>query len=161
LLQLTPEGIELIDVAVADCSGIAYGCVVAGVPKPHEAWKFSGLGDPAYFVLRTLCRLLHALTSQQHPRWPHPRPTKTGQRQLDRSLGLKASSATSDGVVPTLSLLHGRVLHVTRADRLDAVAHYTPAGGNAGDWLPLGAGFTREAFGATWKAVASAIARSR
>jgi len=33
------------------------------------------------------------------------------------------------------------------------------AGGSSGNWLPSGAGFTREAFEATWEAVAAAVAR--
>jgi hypothetical protein len=160
VLQLTPEGIELFNAAVADRAGIAYGCVVAGVPKPHEQWKLSEVGDPEYFALRALFRLLHALTSQQHPRYPYPRPTATVRRQLDRRLGFRITSATSDGVVPTLSQLHGRVLHVARADHLDVVGHYTLAGGMAGDWLPSGADFTHERFAATWEAIASAIARA-
>lgn len=160
LMQLTPEGLELFDAAVADRPGIAYGCVVAGVPKPREQWSVRELGDPEYFVLRALFRLLHALTSQQHPRYPYPRPTKSVQRLLDRKLGFRATSATSDGVVPTLSQLHGRLLHVARADHLDVVGHYTLAGGMAGDWLPSGAGFTPEAFAATWEAVALAIAQA-
>ena len=161
VLQLTPEGIELFDAAVADRAGIAYGCVVAGVPTPRERWNVSELGDPEYFVLRALFRLLHALTSQQHPRYPYPTPGKAIRRLLDRRLGFATSSATSDGVVPTLSQLHGRVLHVARADHLDVVGHYTLAGGMAGDWLPSGAGFTHAAFAATWAAVAAAIARAR
>jgi triacylglycerol lipase len=161
VLQLTPEAIELFDAAVADRAGIAYGCVVAGVPKPREQWKLSELADPEYLALRAVFRLLHALTSQQHPHYPYPKPTKTVQRQLDKGLGFKATSATSDGFVPSLSQLHGRIVHVARADHLDVVGHYTLAGGSAGDWLPSGAGFTRKAFAATWEAVAAAIAGER
>jgi hypothetical protein len=79
---------------------------------------------------------------------------------LDRGLRFKVTPGISDGVVPTLSQLHGRVLHVARADHLDVVGHYTLAGGKSGDWLPSGAGFTRKAFDATWNAVAAAIASS-
>jgi len=61
--------------------------------------------------------------------------------------------------VPTLSQLHGRLLHVARADHLDVVGHYTLASGRSGDWLPSGAGFTPDAFEATWEAVAAEIAR--
>ena len=80
-------------------------------------------------------------------------------RRLDRALGFKVTSGISDGVVPTLSQVHGRVLHAVRADHLDVVGHYTLAGGSSGNWLPSGAGFTREAFDATWDAVAAAIAK--
>ena len=160
VLQLTPEAIGLFDAAVADRAGIAYGCVVAGVPRPREKFVLTELGNPEYVALRALFRLLHALTSQQHPRYPYPKPGQAVQRLLDHRLGFKTTSAASDGVVPTLSQLHGRVLHVARADHLDVVGHYTLAGGSAGDWLPSGAGFTREAFLATWDAVAAAIARA-
>ena len=62
--------------------------------------------------------------------------------------------------MPSLSQLHGRLLHVARADHLDVVGHYTLAGGRTADWLPSGASFTPEAFEATWDAVAAAIARN-
>ncbi len=161
VLQLTPEGIDLFDAAVSDHAGIDYGCVVAGVPKPREDFKVQELLDPEYVVLRTLFRLLHALTSRPHPRYPYPRPRKATQRLLDRGLGFEATPQISDGIVPTLSQLHGRVLHAARADHLDVVGHYTLAGGGTADWLPSGAGFTPEAFNATWEAVAAAIARRR
>jgi triacylglycerol lipase len=161
VLQLTPEAIELFEAAVADRAGIDYGCVVAGVPKPREQFRMSELTDPEYIALRALFRLLHALTSQQHPRYPYPKPTRTIQRLLDQALGFKVTSAASDGFVPTLSQLHGRVIHVARADHLDVVGHYTLARESAGDWLPSGADFTREAFTATWEAISAAIARPR
>ena len=160
VLQLTPEGIELFDAAVADRAGVDYGCVVAAVPKPRAQIKAAELLDPEYLALRALFRLLHALTSRPHPRYPYPKPAPATQRRLDRALGFKATPATSDGVVPTLSQLHGRVLHVACADHLDVVGHYTLAGGRTADWLPSGAGFTPEAFEATWDAVAAAIAKS-
>lgn len=159
VLQLTPEGIELFDAAVADRAGIDYGCVVAGVPKPRERFRLQELADPEFVVLRALFRLLHALTAQPHRNYPYPKPSKPTQRVLDKGLGFKATPAISDGVVPTLSQLHGRVLHVARADHLDLVGHYTLAGGSSGNWLPSGAGFTRADFDATWEAVAAAIAR--
>jgi len=159
VLQLTPEGIELFDAAVADRAGIDYGCVVSGVPRPRERFQIREFMDPEYLALRALFRLLHALTAQPHPRYPYPRPAKATQRLLDRKLGFKVTPGISDGVVPTLSQVHGRLLYAVRADHLDVVGHYTLAGGSSGNWLPSGAGFTREAFDATWDAVAAAIAK--
>jgi hypothetical protein len=161
VLQLTPEGIDLFDAAVADNPGIDYGCVVAGVPKPREDFKLKELLDPEYVVLRALFRLLHAMTARVHPRYPYPKLTKATQALLDRGLGFKATSQISDGIVPTLSQLHGRVLHVARADHLDLVGHYTLAGGGTANWVPSGAGFTPDAFEGTWEAVAAAIAKRR
>jgi hypothetical protein len=159
VLQLTPEGIELFDAAVADRAGIDYGCVVTGVPRPRERFRIKEFTNPEYMALRALFRLLHVLTAQLHPRYPYPKPARATQRLLDQGLGFTATAGISDGIVPTLSQLHGRVLHVARADHLDVVGHYTLAGGRSGDWLPSGAGYTREAFAATWEAVAAAIAK--
>jgi triacylglycerol lipase len=159
VLQLTPEGIDLFDAAVADHPAIDYGCVVTGVPKPHEQLKMKEILDPEYVALRALFRLLHGLTALPHPHYPYPKPSPANQALLARGLGFKATPQTSDGVVPTLSQLHGRVLHVARADHLDVVGHYTLAGGRTADWLPSGADFTREAFDAAWDAIASAIAQ--
>jgi hypothetical protein len=160
VLQLTPEGIEMFHAAVADRDGIDYACVVSGVPRPRERFRVKELVDPEHLALRALFRLLHSLTSRPHPRYPYPKPGKATQRRLDRALGFRATPGISDGIVPTLSQLHGRLLHVTRADHLDVVGHYTLAGGSTGNWLPSGAGFTREAFEATWEAIAAAIAKS-
>jgi hypothetical protein len=161
VLQLTPEGIDLFNAAVANRDGIEYGCVVAGVRQPREAPRVKALVDPEYLALRAIFRLLHALTARPHPRYPYPKPSRPTQRLLDRGLGFKTTPAINDGIVPTLSQLHGRVLHVAHADHLDVVGHYTLAGGRTADWLPSGAGFTPAAFEACWDAVAAAIARNR
>jgi triacylglycerol lipase len=160
VLQLTPEGIALFDAAVVDRPGVDYGCVVTAVPKPRERLKARELLDPEYVALRALFRFLYALTARPHPHYPYPRPWAATQRTLTAALGFKSTPAANDGVVPTWSQLHGRVLHVARADHLDVVGHYTLAGRTV-DWLPSGAGFTTEAFDAAWDAVAAAIARRR
>jgi triacylglycerol lipase len=161
VLQLTPEGMNLFDAAVADRAGIDYGCVAAGVPKPREEFKARDLVDPERMAMRALFRLLHALTSRPHPRYPYPKTSKPMQLKLNRGFDFKVDASTNDGVVPTLSQLHGRVLHVARADHLDVVGHYTLAAEGTGDWLPSGAGFTPEAFESLWDDVAAAIARGR
>lgn len=161
LLQLTPEGIALFDAAVVDRPGIDYGCVVTGVPKPREKLLSGQLLDPEYVALRALFRLLHGLTARPHPRYPCPKPSAATRKRVDAGLGFKVTPATNDGVVPTLSQLHGQVVHVACADHLDVVGHYTLAGGRTADWLPSGAGFTPEQFDATWEAVAATIAGDR
>ncbi|MGB2818229.1 MAG: hypothetical protein WBA53_06115 [Burkholderiaceae bacterium] len=160
VLQLTPEAIDLFNAAVGDNPGVDYGCVAAGVPRPREEFKLKELVDPEYVILRALFRMLHALTARPHPRYPYPKPAKAAQRMLDQGLGFRTTAEISDGIVPTLSQVHGRVLHAVRADHLDLVGHYTLAGGGTANWLPSGAGFTPEAFDATWDAVGAAIAKA-
>jgi len=156
VLQLTPEGIALFEAAVADRRDVDYSSVVAGVPPPRERFSTRAILEPERVVLRALFRLLHGLASRPHPHYPYPKPPVAVQRRLTRELGFDVTPGTNDGVVPTLSQLHGRLLHVARADHLDVVGHYTRAE-RAGDWLPSGAGFTPEGFEATWDAVAAAI----
>jgi len=157
VLQLTPEGIALFEAAVADRRDVDYSSVVAGVPPPRERFSTRAILEPERVVLRALFRLLHGLASRPHPHYPYPKPPVAVQRRLTRELGFDVTPGTNDGVVPTLSQLHGRLLHVARADHLDVVGHYTLSD-RAGDWLPSGAGFTPEGFEATWDAVAAAIA---
>jgi triacylglycerol lipase len=161
VLQLTPEGTDLFDAAVADRDSVEYGCVVAGVAAPSGRPRAAEFLDPEYLVLRSLFRLLYGMTSRPHPRYPYPRPAASMQRRLDAALGFNVSPATNDGIVPTLSQLHGRIVHVARADHLDVVGHYTLADTRSANWLPSGAGFTPAGFAATWDAVAAAIARNR
>ena len=160
VLQLTPEGIALFDAAVADRPGVDYASVVAGVPPPRERFSTRAIIEPERIVLRALFRLLHGFTSRPHPHDPYPKPSAATQRRLERDLGFEVTPGTNDGVVPTLSQVHDRLLHVARADHLDVVGHYTLSE-RAGDWLPSGAGFTPEGFEATWDAVADAIAGRR
>jgi triacylglycerol lipase len=159
VLQLTPEVTNLFDAAVTDREGIAYGCVIAGVRRPRNALSAKSLLDPGDAALRALFRLLYALTSREHPRYPYPRPGRAAAGRLERDFGFAVTPAVNDGVVPTLSQLHGRVLHVARGDHLDVVGHFTQAS-DTSNWLPSGAGFTPSDFERTWNAVAAAIAKA-
>ena len=161
VLQLTPEGIDVFNAAVVDRPDVEYASVVAGVAPPRVDLSLRRLADPTFLGLRAVFRLLHALAGRPHAHYPYPKPRPSTQRRLDAALGFAATPRVSDGVVPTLSQVYGRLLHVARADHLDVVGHYTLASGRMGDWLPSGAGFTPEAFDATWDAVAGAIARRR
>ncbi len=158
LLQLTPEGMSLFAAAVADRPGIAYGCVLTGVSPPPARGGATGLLDPETVPLRTLFRLLHAMTARPHPRYPYPPVAPALRERIGKAVGCALEATTNDGIVPTASQLHGPVLHIARADHLDIVGHYTLAGGRTADWLPSGAGFTTKDFEAAWNAVAAAIA---
>jgi len=158
VLQLTPEAIDLFEAAVTDRAGIDYGCVVAGVPKPREELRPLALLHPQRVALRALFRVLHEITANSRSQYPCPVPVAVVRRRLEKKLGFVLDQRTNDGVVPTLSQLHGRILHAACADHLDVAGHFTLAAENATDWLPSGAGFTPEAFEALWDSVAAAIA---
>ena len=158
LLQLTPEAIDLFQAAVTDRAGIHYGCVIAGVPEPHEELRPRVLLHPQRVALRALFRVLHGITASSRQQYPCPVPAAVVRRRLEKQIGFALDQRTNDGVVPTLSQLHGRVVHAACADHLDVVGHFTLAAESTSDWLPSGAGFTPEAFAALWDSVAAAIA---
>jgi triacylglycerol lipase len=158
VLQLTPEAIDLFAASVTDRAGIDYGCVVAGVPAPREELRARALLHPQRVALRALFRVLHEITASSRTQYPCPAPAIAVRRRLEKKLGFTLDQRTNDGVVPTLSQLHGRIVHAACADHLDVVGHFTLAAESASDWLPSGAGFTPEAFEALWDAVAAAIA---
>jgi hypothetical protein len=86
VLQLTPEGIEMFDAAVADRTGIEYGCVVAGVPEPCRCLRVHGE--------RTAGRVRSAL----RVRCPGPDAGGRAARSEgcgDRAAALVAGAATS------------------------------------------------------------------
>jgi triacylglycerol lipase len=158
VLQLTPEAIDLFEASVTDRAGIDYGCVVAGVPEPREELSARTLLHPQRVALRGLFRALYGITASSRPQYPCPVPPAVVRRRLEKRLGFALGQRTNDGVVPTLSQLHGRIVHAACADHLDVVGHFTLAAGSAGDWLPSGAGFTPAAFEALWDSVAAMIA---
>ncbi|MBN9203684.1 esterase/lipase family protein [Methylibium petroleiphilum] len=158
VLQLTPEGMELFNAAVADRPGVAYVCIAAAAPDPGSQPAGLELADPEYLALRSLFRGLHALASRPHRRYAPPGPDASIRRALRRALGFAPSAASNDGFVPLYSQLHGHLLHAARADHLDLVGHFSLAGGRTADWLPSGAGYTSDDFDRTWNAVADAIA---
>jgi hypothetical protein len=158
VLQLTPEAIDLFEASVTDRAGIDYGCVIAGVPRPREELRARTLLHPQRIALRALFRTLYGITASSRRQYPYPAPPAALRRRLDKTLGFSLDQCSNDGVVPTLSQLHGRVVHAARADHLDVVGHFTLAAENTSDWLPSGAGFTPEAFEKLWDSVAAAIA---
>jgi len=161
VIQLTPEASDLFEASVTDRAGIDYGCVIAGVPKPREQLRAGALLHPQRIALRALFRTLYGITAGSRKQYPYPMPVVAVRRKLEKQLAFTLNQRSNDGVVPTLSQLHGRVVHVACADHLDVVGHFTLAAENTSDWLPSGAGFTPEAFEKLWDSVAAAIAGDR
>jgi hypothetical protein len=157
LFQLTPAGCDLLNACTAD-PPVRYGSVVTCAEPPSFrlllrslANLYSQLMYPLYWLLHRLARekseeLLARLTDEQ-------------ELTLERGLGRSATKQDNDGVVPVLSQVWGELIHVTRGDHLDVVGQYGELGEDSwgGDWLPSYSGFEREAFAATWSAIADFI----
>ncbi|MCB9780922.1 MAG: triacylglycerol lipase [Alphaproteobacteria bacterium] len=150
LLQLRPAGIRALRDSLVEDPRVAYASVVlmAARPRPNPA----GLLD----VSHRLYRRLHRLAG-----WPDERPPPaTDPRPLSPRLGRTPEPCDSDGIVPTLAQVHGRLLHVDRGDHLDVLGYFDGPGSRPPhvDWLRSGSAYGRPAFEATWSAVAAFIA---
>jgi len=138
--------------AVAAVIGAAGGAALL-TGAPHQPAAYSN-GRIAYTVL-------HADPAGGDP------DTDIWLTALDEQPRRVIGSDT-DGVVPVLSQVWGRVLHVAHGDHLDVVGQYGALGTEGdpddrswgGDWLPSASGFDRAAFETLWSKVADFIVES-
>jgi len=81
---------------------------------------------------------------------------------LRTAYGALPDATDSDGVVPTLSQLHGTVLHATLGDHLDVIGHFGDATRTPPhfDWLVTGSGFDHDRFVRVWSAVADHLSEA-
>ncbi|HVY31564.1 MAG TPA: hypothetical protein VHB79_33660 [Polyangiaceae bacterium] len=157
LFQLTPAGCDLLNACTLD-PPLAYASVVTcAAPPRFVAWLrtisnlYAQIMYPLYWVLHRLSREKDAALRGQL--------AEEQLLALDTQLERAARGDDTDGVVPVLSQVWGRVLHVARGDHLDVVGQYGALGeGWGGDWLPSASGFDAAAFEALWSDVAKFIA---
>jgi triacylglycerol lipase len=161
LTQLMPEAMELVAATLHDRPGVRYGSVVTrAVPPSLASWTMPGF-DPAAHALHLLYRGLHAATRDSKARLPALGPETV--RELRGVYGALPDPTDNDGVVPTLSQLHGDLIHATHGDHLDVIGHFgdTSVTPPHVDWLVTGTGFDRARFVATWTAVADWVSAGR
>lgn len=159
IIQLTPEALDLFNAAVVDARDVAYGCVITAAPQPPLHYEGADLLRLTRLFFASAFTVMHTLTSRQHRHYPYPNPGDALIDRLAEALGFPVDDGTNDGVVPSLSQIHGEVIHVARADHLDVVGQYD-TGEPHSDWLPSGSRFDGRHFRAVWDAVAAAITRA-
>jgi pimeloyl-ACP methyl ester carboxylesterase len=160
LFQLTPAGCDLLNACTLD-PPVAYGSVITCAKRPRFATWLRSIMNLYAQLMYPLFWFLHR-TSREKDEALRRYHSEQQLATLDAGLGHRATGQDSDGVVPTLSQVWGRVIHVTSADHLDVVGQYGTSGDEGGgDWLPSASGFDRPAFEALWDAVAEFIAEAR
>jgi triacylglycerol lipase len=159
LFQLTPAGCDLLNACTLD-PPLAYGCVVTCAARPRFRSWLRSIMNLYTQIMYPLFWFLHR-TSREKDETLRQHHSLQQLASLDAGLGRSATGQDSDGVVPSLSQVWGRVLHVAQADHLDVVGQYgAPGDEGGGDWLPSASGFDRPAFEALWEAVADFIAHA-
>jgi triacylglycerol lipase len=156
IVQVTPECMDLFNAAVVMHPDVAYACVVTGAPAPPSTWR-PELTSPERVALAGVFMCAWLVASREHKRYPYPMPSRAVLAQLEGTLENPHSPATNDGIVPTLSQIHGDVITAVLADHLDVIGQFG-GGSPLGDWLPSGSGFDAARFERLWSRVADRIA---
>jgi triacylglycerol lipase len=167
VVQLMPEVMELFNASVPDAPGVRYACIASAAPSPGPKLALRGLVSPMRAWNLALYTTLYSFASLPDARGHYGKPSPEQADFLDRVLGAPAMATCADGIVPTLSMLWGELIHVARADHLDVVGHFDDdAPHTAGaeqaphvDWLMSGARFNRSRFGVLLDAIAAFMLR--
>lgn len=148
ILQITPESMDIFNAAADDAKGVQYGCVATHAPAPSATRIARGLSAPYRALSSTIYSTLHTLTAREPENYPYPIPDPAHYRALREGLNAELSAELNDGIIPTLSMLWGKLLWCGTGDHLDVLGHFAdeakPATHN--DWLASGANFSRESF---------------
>jgi triacylglycerol lipase len=156
--QLMPEALDLFNASVSDRPGVRYGCVIARCPPPNLGTQLRIRGGPYEHSTHLFFQWLYRRTSEFSSDFLLP--YDNDQRAVMRAAwGELPKVDDNDGMVPTASQVHGRILHAATADHLDVIGHlhdplYTP---RHTDWIASGSGFGRRRFEALWRDVAGAL----
>jgi pimeloyl-ACP methyl ester carboxylesterase len=161
LIQIMPEAIDLFNAATEDNANVRYGCVMTAAPLPLQIKLAQRLLSPYAAVTGALFSTLYQLTSKRPHMYSYAQPTTEQQETLRWSFANTVDDRSSDGVVPSLSMLWGELLWCGEADHLDILGHFhddqKPA--KHVDWMMSGAHFTRLRFNQAMDAIAQFLLR--
>ncbi len=150
LTQLTPESMDVFDGVVVQRPGVGYYSVVTRSPRPGLRSSLQRGLDPYAQAMHGLYHGLHRLAASDSGV-----PMKAPESL--RLMGITAED--NDGIVPTLSQLHGELLKVIDADHLDVLGHFRDSVSHPPhyDWLVTGAGFDRGRFEGLWRLIVDTL----
>jgi triacylglycerol esterase/lipase EstA (alpha/beta hydrolase family) len=157
MVQLMPEATHLFNAAVTDHEAIRYSSLATIAPPPPVGYGATDLFSPVRVALAGVFTLLHNITAREHRHYRYPQPDGSILDQYREALPHPLDARSNDGVVPTLSQLHGRVIDIVVADHLDIVGQFKRDDLPQGDWLPSGSHFDWSRFEAAWDGVAREI----
>jgi hypothetical protein len=91
---------------------------------------------------------LYQFASQRHEMYPYARPNARQQELLGHGIEHEVSDRSNDGIVPSLSMIWGKLLFCCEADHLDILGHFPDDEKPRVhvDWLASGSHFTRKRF---------------
>lgn len=149
VIQLTPEAMDIFNAATGDAPDVRYGSIVTSAPPPAPIRLATRIRSPYHALSAAIYSTLFQVTSRAPKNYPCPAAVGDNLSVLEAGIGRQVTGAACDGVVPTLSMIWGRLLWAGRGDHLDIVGHFHDDHVDAAhvDWLWSGSSFTRRRFG--------------
>lgn len=155
LQQLRPAAVELLKMTLRLPEHVALGSVVAAAPRPGVGSLLEQGFSPANHTSHLVFASLRRMAGNLDARYQAALPDQHRERLADLDPVLAAEGA-SDGMVPTISQIHGELITGVVADHLDVLGHFEDRSLEPPhyDWMVSGAGFRQPAFEALWGEVA-------
>ncbi|MEZ4230261.1 MAG: hypothetical protein R3B89_13875 [Polyangiaceae bacterium] len=148
VIQLMPEALDLFNAATEDNDDVRYGCVAAAAPPPVSLRVARRVRSPYAALTAGVYTTLYTFASQAHKRYPYAVPSAAEKQRIREGVRTEVDDRSNDGVVPTLSMLWGKLLWVGEGDHLDMLGHFHDdrPGSLHTDWMTSGAHFGPERF---------------
>jgi hypothetical protein len=149
IIQIMPEALDLLNASAEDHPAIRYGCVATAAPAPHPVRFAKRVRSPYAALSAAMFSTLYQFTGQPRRMYPYARPNARQRELLDTGIEEEVTDRSNDGIVPTLSMLWGKLLWCGEADHLDVLGHFQDSAKPRRhvDWIASGAGLTRARFG--------------
>jgi hypothetical protein len=149
---------------------VDYVCVLTGTERPSGPLETR---DPFIALNTRIFRALWDRVARRDPAYPYASEALAEEaRRLHRQgveegldVGaLAIDERTNDGLVPTLSQIHGRIGLVVASDHLDCVGMFprdAPGAAYRSGWVRSGAHFRESRLELLWGRIADAVAAQR
>jgi triacylglycerol lipase len=162
IIQLMPEAVDLFNASTEADPGVRFGCVASAAPPPTSMRFARRIRSPYAAFTAAIYSTLYQFASKVPDVYPYARPTERELALLRTGIGHEIGDSTNDGIVPTLSMLHGTLIWAGEADHLDVLGHFADDEDDARprdpsphrDWITSGARFSRMRFNALLDAIA-------
>ena len=120
--QLMPPTLDVFNAGVRERDTVEYGCVIARCPAPSLTTQWRVIGGPYEHATHAFFQWLWRRAAPLPEEFAVP-TTPDQDEAMRAAWGEIATVEDNDGMVPTRSQIHGRIVHAATADHLDVIGH--------------------------------------
>jgi triacylglycerol lipase len=158
IIQLMPEAVDLFNASTEGDPKVRFGCIASAAPTPRSMRLARRIRSPYAALTAAIYSTLYQFAGKVPDVYPYARPSERELALLRAGIDHEILDSTNDGIVPTLSMLHGELLWAGEADHLDVLGHFhddLPGPSPHRDWITSGSRFSRMRFNALLDALAA------